>query len=74
MGAIQDYFGSGEACLLSVKAGADVLLAPLDYKESFDMLLDAVRAGDISEDRIDESVLRILKAKAAVSSGPLLKW
>ena len=37
---------------------------PYDYAASFDGVLNAVRAGEISEERIDESVLRILQLKA----------
>ena len=39
-------------------------LMPYDYAASFDGVLNAVRAGEISEVRIDESVLRILQLKA----------
>jgi len=70
MGAIRQGWGAKEAALLTVEAGADVLLygadpdsGPLVFEEVFSGLLEGVRSGRISERRIDESVLRILTAK-----------
>ncbi len=50
----------------SVKAGNDMLLLPFDLDGSYNGLLRAVRSGEISEARIDQSVLKILRAKASV--------
>ncbi len=73
MGAIRQGWGAGEAALLAVEAGADVLLYGADpgsgipvFDEVFRSLLGAVRTGRIAEKRIDESVLRILTAKAQI--------
>ena len=63
MEAINTYYGSAEAAVMAVEAGADIILMPYDYIAAFEGILDAVRSGRISEGRIDESVLRILKAK-----------
>lgn len=63
MQAMTDHYGSGEIAVSAVKAGVDVLLCPRSLRESVDALLDAVDAGDIPEERIDESVLRILRLK-----------
>lgn len=71
MGAITEHYGAAEACLNSFQAGADVLLfgadkghAPKDFLPAWERLLDAVRSGEISAERLDASVLRILQAKS----------
>ena len=58
--------GAGRAAVEAVKAGNDVLLIPSDLDGSYNGLLQAVRSGEIPESRIDESVLKILRAKASV--------
>lgn len=63
MGAISQNYGSGEATLKAVRAGADIILEPSDFQESYQELLEAVQRNEISEERIDESVRRILKVK-----------
>src|SRR5271167_1137708 len=57
---------AGRAAVEAVKAGNDVLLIPSDLDGSYHGLLRAVRSGEIPESRIDESVLKILRAKASV--------
>lgn len=47
----------------AVKAGVDILLAPADVDGTMRSLWEAVRRGEIAEERIDESVRRILTAK-----------
>jgi len=63
MGAITENYSSAEAAVLAVNAGCDVLLTPQSVQEAYDGVLNAVRSGDISEERINESVERILKLK-----------
>lgn len=64
MGAIIKYSGdSGKACVMAVKAGVDILCAPKNPVKDYNAVLDAVRSGEISEERIDESVRRILRFK-----------
>ena len=63
MGAISYYYSSGEAVKLSVMAGADIMLMPADFKSAVSALEEAVESGEISEERIDESVRRILILK-----------
>lgn len=63
MQAMTDHYGSGETAAGAVRAGVDILLCPESLRESVDALLDAVEAGEITEERIDESVLRILRLK-----------
>jgi beta-N-acetylhexosaminidase len=57
---------AGRAAVEAVKAGDDVLIIPSDLNGSYTGLLNAVRSGEIPESRINESVLKILRAKAAV--------
>lgn len=54
----------GRAAVDALKAGNDVLTMPADLGASYEAVVAAVRAGEISEARIDESVLKILRAKA----------
>lgn len=63
MGAIEKNYGSGEACVLAFEAGNDILLMPQHFPEAYDALLAAVKSGRISEERLNESVLRILRLK-----------
>src|SRR5215831_16761710 len=57
---------SGQAAVAAVKAGNDVLLIPADIDAAYNGLLRAVRSGEIPQPRIDQSVLKILRAKASV--------
>lgn len=63
MGAITRRYGSGEAAVLALEAGADFLLCPLDYCAAFDAVVAAVASGRIPEARIDESLRRVLKLR-----------
>ena len=63
MQAMTDYYDSGEIAVKAVKAGVDVLLCPYDLETAADALLQAVEQGELSEERLDESVLRILTLK-----------
>lgn len=66
MGAITDRFGGGEAAVLALEAGADVILIPADVGEALRHLVEAVETGRVSRERVDASVRRILEAKARV--------
>jgi beta-N-acetylhexosaminidase len=64
MGGVVAHFAPGDAAVRAIKAGADILLSPPDVDESIRAVLEAVRHGEIAEDRINASVERILTAKA----------
>ncbi len=66
MGAITRQYNSAEAAILSLQAGADIILGPKDFIEAFDAVLAAVENGTLSEERIDESVRRVLTLKASL--------
>lgn len=66
MGAIKNEYTVPEAALQSFIAGSDLLLVVHGYENeirTFNTLKDAVETGVVSEDRIDESVRRILTLK-----------
>ena len=63
MGAITEGFSPGEAAVLAVLAGNDLLLASDELVPAYEAVLAAVRDGTIPEARIDESVYRILRTK-----------
>ena len=64
MKGIAANYDSGLAALLAVEAGADMLLMAEDLLQARRALLNAVASGRLTEVRIDESVRRILRAKA----------
>jgi len=57
---------SARAAVEALKAGNDVLLIPADIDAAYNGVLNAVRSGEIAESRIDQSVLKVLRAKASV--------
>jgi beta-N-acetylhexosaminidase len=57
----------GRAAVEAFKAGNDLLLIPADFPASYEAMLQAVRSGEISEERLNRSVLKILKAKASLN-------
>lgn len=64
MGAITANYTPGEAALLAIEAGCDLILMPDDLDAALQALRDAAADGTLTEARIDESVLRILTLKA----------
>ncbi|EKN70195.1 glycoside hydrolase [Neobacillus bataviensis LMG 21833] len=63
MQAIADHFGPVDAAVRAVKAGTDIVLMPVGLESVANGLYDAVNSGDISEERLDQSVERILTLK-----------
>jgi beta-N-acetylhexosaminidase len=57
---------AGKAAVAAVKAGNDMILIPSDLAGSYEGILKAVKHGEISQARIDESVRKILRMKASV--------
>lgn len=62
MDAIKEYIGDEVSAVLAIKAGNDLVVAS-DFDVQIPSVLAAVENGDISEARLDESVLRILEWK-----------
>jgi len=63
MKAISGVYGSGEACVRAFLAGADLLLLPLSMENGYQGVLAAVQDGTIGEDRLRDSVIRVLSVK-----------
>lgn len=63
MGAITGTYTADQAAVMAVNAGVDMILMPQDYETAYNGLLQAVQDGTITEDRINESVVRIVKVK-----------
>ncbi len=63
MGAITESFGEAEAVMQAILAGADILLVPANLETACLAILQAVKDGLISEERLDASVYRILSLK-----------
>jgi beta-N-acetylhexosaminidase len=63
MGAITQQYTSAEAAVGSILAGVDIVLGPQNLVEAFDAVMAAVNNGTIREERINQSVRRILKLK-----------
>ncbi len=57
------HYKHADMAVMAVKAGADMLFCPGDFKKAYNGVLDAVKSGDISEERIDESLRRIYRVK-----------
>ncbi|MGC9406114.1 glycoside hydrolase family 3 protein [Streptomyces sp. DZ1-3] len=71
MQGVRTKYGDDRVPVLALKAGADQLLFPPSIDVAYNGVLAAVRTGEITEDRLDASVLRILrvKEKAGLLSG-----
>lgn len=63
MGAITTAYTQSKTAVLAIQAGVDLLLKPQDLDEMHQALVDAVKNGQLSESRIEESVRRVLRVK-----------
>ena len=74
MGGIAKRYGATEPLVLALQAGTDFLLMPRDVTTAIETVLAAVKAGRLSEARIDASVRRVLtaKARAGLTTGRLV--
>lgn len=64
--AITSHYTSADAALAAVNAGVDMILMPQSFQEAYQALVDAVNNGEISRERIDDSVRRILQVKLTI--------
>ena len=65
MDGIRDFVSDDRAAVLAVQAGND-LLCCTDFETQIPTVINAVMNGEISEQRIDESVMRILMLKISL--------
>lgn len=66
MGAVSNYYGFDRIGVEAVKAGADIVMVCHEYQHGADVylgLLEALEAGEITQEEVDNSVRRILKYK-----------
>ncbi|MCR5021236.1 glycoside hydrolase family 3 N-terminal domain-containing protein [Ruminococcus sp.] len=63
MGALANYYSSDEIAVAVLKAGGDLLLMPEDLDSAVKGIEKAVKNGDLTEKRIDESLERVLRLK-----------
>lgn len=63
MNTISGSYTPQESSVLSIKAGVDIILMPEDVDLAVDGVISAVISGEISEERINESLYRILSNK-----------
>ncbi|MEU0741839.1 glycoside hydrolase family 3 protein [Streptomyces sp. NPDC006134] len=64
MQGVRTKYGDARVPVLALKAGVDQLLNPPDLDLAWNAVLTAVREGELTEARLDESILRILRLKA----------
>ena len=63
MNAVKEKYESGEACVLALEAGADMLLLPDNFTDAYEGVMEAIESGRLTEERIDKSLCRILTLK-----------
>lgn len=61
--AVKDYHTSAEAAEKALRAGADMLYMPENFKEAYEGLLQAAEADETLQSRIDEALMRIYRVK-----------
>lgn len=66
MRGVLDRYGAAEAAKLAVLAGADILIQPVNVRQTIDAVVAGVAEGRIPRARIDSAVRRILQAKASL--------
>lgn len=63
MSSIADYYDAADAAVLALRAGCDMILMPEDFEKAYNGVLEAVRSGTVSEERINDSLKRIYRLK-----------
>ncbi|MCR5587719.1 MAG: glycoside hydrolase family 3 protein [Lachnospiraceae bacterium] len=63
MSSITEYYDAGDAAVTSIKNGSDIVLMPENLDEAYNAVLDAVESGKITEEELDEKILRIITTK-----------
>ena len=63
MGGIVKQYSDSYALIETIKAGSDIIIQNNQMKQSIDLVEKAVKNGTISEKRIDQSALKVLKMK-----------
>jgi len=77
MKAIDDGFGPERGAVMALQAGADLVLVCHTYdkqKRAVEAVVAAVERGELSEERLDESLARVLTLKEKFGGGALAPW
>ena len=67
MGAVDGFCTPDQVGVAAIEAGVDVVLMPADFPAAYQGVLDAVHDGRLTEDRLDESAVRIVAAKLVLA-------
>ena len=65
MGAATEAVGMERVAVAALLAGVDIVLMPADLQAAYQGVLDAISSGELTEERVDESVRRIVRTKLA---------
>lgn len=68
---VNERYAPSEAAVAALEAGVDMVLMPADLASAYQGVLDAVASGRLSEERIDDSLERIVRTKLAWEDGSL---
>lgn len=63
MKVITKFYDAGEAAVMAIQAGNDMVLMPDDFVSAYEGVLEAVEDGTLTQSQIDEAVSRILTVK-----------
>ena len=63
MGGVTQLYGAGEAAVLALEAGCDIILMPENLEEAFRAVITAVESGRFPEERLNAIVEKLLRAK-----------
>lgn len=63
MEAVNSLYTSDKAAVTALKAGVDILLMPKDFKLAYSGVINAVKSGEITEDELNEHLIRVLNTK-----------
>lgn len=63
MKAVTSQYTSSQAAVAAIQAGSDMILMPADFQSAYQGILDAVKSGAITQERLEESLRRILERK-----------
>lgn len=63
MGSITENYSQSEAAVQAIQSGCDMILMPAEYEACYQGILEAVQAGTLTEEQIDNACIRILRTK-----------
>ncbi len=66
--AVASGYSAGEAAVLAVQAGVDLIYQPADFAAAYQAVLDAVNAGGITSEQLDLAVKHILSKKLFINA------